>query len=88
MAYDTAVAVPICQVPRVGSGVAIWTYNSADVHTDVDAVGYFTDGHARGMRVGDIVFVSKTTATIGTTVHYVSISTAGGAASVEAAILA
>jgi hypothetical protein len=34
------------------------------------------------------VIVGKTTATIGSTLHYVSGVTAGGAASVEAAILA
>lgn len=75
-------------VSGIGSGPSWWNYVSTDVHTDVDAADYFTDGHARGMRVGDVVLVSKSSATIGTTVHYVTTSTADGAATVAAAILA
>jgi lipid-binding SYLF domain-containing protein len=63
-------------------------YTSTDVHTDVDAADYFSNGDALGMQVGDVVIVSKSSATIGSTLHYVSTVTAGGAASVEAAILA
>jgi hypothetical protein len=40
------------------------------------------------MKVGDIVIVSKTTATIGATLHNVITATAGGAATISAAILA
>lgn len=87
MSYATT-NPPICMVPRIGGGPAIWVYNSTDVHTDVDAVGYFTNGDALGMKVGDHVIVGKTSATIGSTLHYVSTVTAGGAASVEPAILA
>lgn len=65
-----------------------WMYVHTDVHTDVDATDYFSNGSALGMRVGDIVFVGKSDATIGYTVHYVSVVTAGGAATVAAAILA
>ena len=76
-------------VPRMGQdGTALWAYEGTDIHTDVDATDFFTDGDDKGLRVGDIVFVSKTDATIGTTVHYVSVVTAGGAATVAAAILA
>ena len=89
MAYDPTVAQPVNVVPRIGiAGAAIWTYNSTDVHTDVDAAGYFTDGDDLGKQVGDVVIVSKSTATIGTTIHYVSVVAAGGAATVAAAILA
>lgn len=87
MAYDPAVAQPICIVPRIGSGPALWIYNSTDVHTDVDAVGYFTNGHALGMRVNDHVLVGKTSDTKGVTAHLVITSTAGGAATISAAIL-
>ena len=74
-------------VPRIGlAGAAIWSYVSTDVHTDVDATDYFTDGDANGLKVGDIMFVSKSTATIGTTIHYVQTVTAGGAATIAAAI--
>jgi len=72
----------------VGNGPALWIYNSTDVHTDVDAADYFSNGDALGMKVGDMVLVGKTTATIGATVHYVQTVTAGGAATVAAAILA
>jgi hypothetical protein len=65
-----------------------WTYNSTDVHTDVDATDYFTNGHALGMRVGDHVQVGKTTATIGVTLHMVTAVTVGGAATISPAILA
>lgn len=66
----------------------LWIYVSTDVHTDVDAADYFSNGDALGMRVGDCVLVGKSSATIGYTMHYVSAVTAGGAATVAAAILA
>lgn len=75
-------------VPRIGGGPAIWMYTSADVHTDVDAADYFSDGDDMGMAVNDVVIVVKTTATIGATVHVVTAVTTGGAATVAAAILA
>lgn len=87
MAYSTSIP-PVQIASAIGGGPSLWIYNSTDVHTDVDAVGYFTNGDALGMKVGDHVLVGKTTATIGSTLHYVSTVTAGGAASVEAAILA
>lgn len=72
----------------MGSAPSLWTYVSTDIHTTVAGASYFTDGSARGMKVGDIVLVSKSDATIGTTIHYVTTVTAGGAATVAAAILA
>lgn len=87
MSYATT-NPPVCVFPRTGSGPALWTYTSTDVHTDVDESGYITNGDELGMKVGDIVFVSKSAATIGTTVHYVSTVSAGGAATLAPAILA
>lgn len=87
MAYSTS-APPILLVPRIGSGIALWVYSSTDVHTDVDASDYFTNGDALGMKVNDIMIVSKTTATVGATIHTVSAVTAGGAATIAPAILA
>ena len=87
MAY-VATNPPVLMVSRIGEGPALWIYNSEDVHTDVDADGYFTNGDALGMQVGDMVLVGKTTATIGATVHYVSAVAEGGAATVAPAILA
>jgi len=87
MAYATT-NPPQLIVPGMGGGLALWAYASTDVHTDVDATGYFTDGAALGMRVNDTVIVTKTSATIGATIHTVTAVTAGGAATVAAAILA
>jgi hypothetical protein len=70
---------------RVGGGGAVWHYSSTDVSTDVDAVGYFTDGNARGMKVGDVVHVIETDNSYAQTTHSVITSTAGGAATVSAA---
>ncbi len=70
------------------TGPQLWAYVSTDIHTDVDAAGYFTNGHALGMRVNDILLAIKTDATKGVPVHIVSGVTAGGAATIEPAILA
>ncbi len=87
MAYVTT-NPPICLVSGMGSQPSLWVYTSTDIHTDVDASGYFTDGDALGLKVGDVMLVSKSSATIGTTVHYVQTVTAGGAATLASAILA
>jgi hypothetical protein len=87
MAYSTSLP-PVQVASSYGDGPALWIYNSTDVHTDVDAADYFSNGHALGMKVGDMVLVGKTTATVGATVHLVSAVTAGGAATVAPAILA
>ena len=87
MAY-AATLPPNLVAQSVGAAPALWLYTSEDVHTDVDATDYFTNGNALGMRVGDVVIVVKSTATIGATLHVVTVSTAGGAATVSSAILA
>ena len=86
MAYVTAQLNQM--VASVGAGPAWWHYVGTDIHTTVAGADFFSDGAAKGMAVGDLVFVSKSTATKGTTVHYVGTVTAGGAASIEPAILA
>ena len=70
------------------SGGQLWYYVHTDVHTDVDATDYFTNGDALGMKVNDVVMVCKSDATKGVTIHLVTVVTAGGAATVAAAILA
>lgn len=75
-------------VASIGGGPTWWNYVSTDVHTDVDAADYFTDGAAKGMSVNDVVCVTKSTATVGSTWHTVTTVTAGGAATVAPAILA
>ena len=87
MAYSTSIP-PVLSVSPLGGHSSIWLYKSEDVHTDVDATGYFTNGDALGMVVNDLVFVIKTTATVGATVHVVTAVTAGGAATISPAILA
>lgn len=87
MAY-VATNPPVQIASAFGSGPALWVYNSTDVHTDVDAADYFSNGSALGMKVGDMVMVGKTSATIGATLHYVQTVTTGGAATIAPAILA
>ncbi len=86
MAYVSA------QWNRVAGGVGdapeLWIAYGTDIHTDVDAADFITDGPAKGMKVGDIVLYNKTSATIGVTVHSVTAVTVGGAATVAPAILA
>lgn len=84
MAYSTS-SPPVAYATNPDG--TLWVYKSADVHTDVDAADYFSNGSALGMKVNDVVFVVKTTATVGGTVHVVTAVTAGGAATVSPAIL-
>lgn len=88
MAYSTS-NPPQKIAQGVGSGgISLWAYNSTDVHTDVDAADYFSNGDALGMKVNDMIMVGKTTATKGVTMHLVTAVTTGGAATISAAILA
>lgn len=86
MAYATS-NPPKCIAQSVGASPALWLYDSEDVHTDVDATNYFSNGQDLGMRVNDVVVVIKTTATIGATLHVVTEVSSDGA-TVSAAILA
>ena len=79
------------QLLAPGSGSAggnLWYFTGTDVHTDVDATDYFTNGAAAGLKVGDLLLYVKSTATIGATLHSVQTVTAGGAATISPAILA
>lgn len=78
MAY--AVTLPprlIAQGPS--SGGALWMYQSADPHGDVDAAAYFTNGAALGMRVGDVVLVVETDNSYALSIHVVTEVTSSGA---------
>lgn len=44
-------------------GQALWQYASTHVQTDVSSTGFFTDGDALGMELGDIVMVIGSTST-------------------------
>lgn len=87
MAYATS-NPPIKMVQGLSGAPSWWNYASTDVHTDVDASDYFSNGDDLGMQVNDVVIVTKTSATIGATLHVVTAVTAAGAATVSAAILA
>lgn len=86
MAYSTSLP-PQLVGGRMGGGLGLWLYASEDVHTDVDAANYFSNGLALGMKVNDTVIVTKTTATIGATLHTVTEVSSDGA-TVSPAILA
>ena len=88
MAYATTNPPTLVSMGGLGAGSKLWLYKSTDVHTDVDATDYFTNGDDLGMEVNDVVIVVKTSATIGATLHVVTAVTAGGAATVAPAILA
>ena len=66
------------------AGVTIWSYSSADPATDVNDTDYFSDGSAKGMKVGDLIYgsVSGADPTEGYLL-VVSAVTAGGAATAD-----
>lgn len=83
MSYSTSNPPGLKSVsPLTGPGQT-WFYRSTDVATDVDAVGYFTNGYDLGMRVGDIVEVFDTDTNDVMTLHRVITATAGGAVTVS-----
>ena len=82
MAYSTNSPPEVMSGPLTGAG-RWWSYRSTDVATDVDATDYFTNGHALGMAVGDIVVVCDTDTSTTVTLHRVTAVTAGGAATVS-----
>ena len=79
MAYSTS-NPPACVTSGIGNQIiATWHYTDDDPLTDVDGDGYFTNGDALGMKVGDLVIHEDLSA--GTTTSYrVEAVTAGGAA--------
>lgn len=83
MAYSTS--NPPSQVSQGVATGALWIYKSTDVHTDVDASGYFTNGYALGMKTGDVVFVIETDNSFALTIHSVTTVVTGGAATISAA---
>lgn len=86
MAYSTSLPPSVaCQ--RIGGGPAMWIYSSVDDDATVNGAGYFTNGSALGMRLGDMVYVFDTTTPKGS-LHWVSAVTAGGAATTSFAAVA
>lgn len=67
------------------AGPAIWVYKSADAIATVYGAGYFTNGSALGLKVGDLMFVyDSNTPTV--SMAWVKTVTAGGAASLSATV--
>ncbi len=63
MAYSTSNPPRLALKAGVGgSPVNLWTYESTDPATDVDASGYITNGGSLGMKLGDLVWVTDTDA--------------------------
>lgn len=73
MTYSTS--NPPVMVWQSIAGPKLWIYQSTDGASTVDASGYFTDGYNRGMRQGDLCFVTDTDAApVITTSHVVNVS--------------
>ena len=78
---------PVLKSPTpLGGAGNTWGYRAQDVLTIVDDPGYFANGNALGMRVGDLVEVTET-GTNAISLHRVTVSTAGGAATVSAGLV-
>ncbi len=87
MAYSTSLPPRLVAQGIGSSGPNVWHYASADVSTDVDASGYFTNGGELGMKVGDFVIVIETDNSYLQTSHSVTVvsTTAPGATTVSSA---
>jgi hypothetical protein len=78
-----------CISQGVGGAPKVWLMFGTDVHTDVDAANWISDGSEKGLKENDVVLYVRTGDTSpGATLHSVDSVTAGGAASLTAAILA
>lgn len=81
MSYSTSTP-PKLLSQAVGGGGKLWLYESADAIATVNTSGYFTNGDALGMKVGDTVIV-RDTATPTTSLATVIDVTAGGQADIS-----
>lgn len=59
MAYISANLSLTTEGPLTGGG-QIWNHNSADTGAVAQVTGFITDGGARGLKVGDVVFHRNT----------------------------
>jgi hypothetical protein len=60
MAYETS-NPPRLLIPSIGGGLQVWGYQSTHASTVVAGAGFFSNGAALGMRVGDVVLVVNST---------------------------
>jgi hypothetical protein len=64
----------------IGGGCTLWLYSSTDDDATTNGSGYYSNGVALGMKVGDVVLVSDTT-TPKSSLHFVtSVNTTTGTA--------
>lgn len=81
MAYTPANLVLTAQAI---AGPKIWTYSSVDASTVANQADYFSDGSARGMAVGDLIYGFDSDASpVDGYLLIVSAVTAGGAATAD-----
>lgn len=85
MAYVTT-NPPTLLTKRIGDSGGLWIHKSVDSGSQINAAGYFTNGDDLGMKVGDVLFNIDTDNTYAMTQHSVTVVTAGGAATVSAAV--
>ncbi len=78
MSYSTSIP-PQILVPSMGGGMAVWGYKSADAVSSVIGAGYFTNGSALGMKLGDCVLIYDSNTNDGA-IAYVTAVTAGSTA--------
>lgn len=86
MAYSTS-NPPVLKTesPLTGAGQT-WAYRSTDPAATVAGAGYFSNGDALGMKVGDIVEVCDTDTSTTMTYHRVTSVTTGGSATVSSGL--
>ena len=84
MAYTTANLNQVAQGP--GDSPSVWIYLSPDARATVEGSLFFTNGVAKGMKLGDVVIVIYTTGYLAT-IHSVSV-VGTTACTINAAVLA
>lgn len=87
MAYSVDNPPALVSVGPIAGPGKKWSYRSVDAASLVDDAGYFTNGDALGMEVGDIVEVCDTDTSTTMSIHRVTAVTAGGAATVSGGLV-
>lgn len=80
MAYSTSTP-PQLLIPSIGGGVAVWAYKSTNTTTEILAAGFFSNGAALGLKLGDHILCSNSTSGLPTHMGVSSV-TASSAATV------
>ncbi len=79
MTYATSNS-PRLIADSIGGNGSVWLYTSTDDDATTNGSGYYTNGVALGMKVGDIVLVIDTTTPKGSFHYVASVNTATGTA--------